>query len=160
MLRTALTPLICFAVATSALAADPVGKWAGKVEIQASKEIKSMMKNQGPDTKFSLSIKADKTYTGTQESAGKSLTSSGTWVQKGNTVILTAKLRDGKPATGDGAKPRSYTLSPDGKSLSMDITSIAAQRAKQMSKPGEKGKPATQVTLPPGLKVLVILKKI
>lgn len=124
----------------SLASADVVGKWSGKMEIEFDKETRAKMGSQTPKLPtLELELKADKTYKGVQSMDGRTNTTEGTWSLEGNQVKLMPKKRDGKAATGEGAKPRIYTLSKDGKALTLDLSAqirSAAQSngAKQIPK--------------------------
>ena len=120
-------------VSTFGLAADVVGKWSGKIEIEVDKATQAKMGGAAPKSPgLTLELRSDKTYKGTQSGNpdGKDRTSEGKWKLEGNTLTLSPLKRDGKPATGDGAKPRTYVLSKDGKTLTMDLTSQVRASAK------------------------------
>lgn len=113
--------------------ADVVGKWTGTMEFKSEGGASMKMGTGAPKMpKLTLEIKSDKTYKGTQTNNqdNKDHTSEGTWTLNGSTLTLTPKMRDGKPASGDGAKPRVYKLSSDGKTMTMDLTAQVKMSAK------------------------------
>lgn len=149
--RIALALLLTTALTVAAYAVDITGKWNGKVEIQADSATMAQIKAQGGKMPtVSIELKANKTYLATQTGGGdgKPHTSEGTWSLSGNKVIMTPKKRDGKAATGEMGKPRTYELSKDGKTLSTDLS---AQVKSAADKSGQK-----QV---PKMTVKIILKK-
>lgn len=112
-------------------------------------QIKAQMKNVPT---VSLTLKANKTYTSTQTGGMGTVTSEGTWVQSGSKVTLTPTKRDGKAVSGEGAKPRAYTLSADGKSMTLDLTSQVRSASANQKDPNAKATMAK-------MKVRVVLKK-
>ncbi|MBS1723829.1 MAG: hypothetical protein JSS66_12855 [Armatimonadetes bacterium] len=150
MRRFPLTILALVALSVAALA-DATGKWTGTFVIEADKATKAKIDAQtkGKVPTVVLELNKDKTFKSTQKGAGdgKVHTVEGTWSQSGNTVAIKPKKRDGQPATGQGAATRSYVLSKDGKTLTLDLTS---QVQAQAPKGGG---------VPPSVKVRVVLKK-
>lgn len=115
--------LATMAFLCAAACADVVGKWSGKMEVEFDKATKAKMGNQTPKMPtLELELKADKTYKGVQSVDSQTNTAEGTWVLEGNQLKLTPKKRNGKPATGEGAKTRVYQLSKDGKTLTLDLS--------------------------------------
>ena len=148
-MRTArfLSAVVAAAVfATACLAADVVGKWTGKMTFENDKGVAVDMKMQGASLPtLNLELKADKTYAGSQTGGpgNTKINTEGTWKLNGNTLTLNPTKRDGKPTTGEGAKPRIYTLSKDGKSLTIDLTArmkAAVQASGQTKAPALKAK--------------------
>ena len=118
--------LALVAAAPFALAANPVGKWTGKMMIKmptlppsANPQQKAMMEkvmSQMSQARITLDLKANKTFTvsmtGMPQAQGAK-TETGMWSQKGNVVTTTQAKA--------GSKPQSMTLSPDGKTLTLTI---------------------------------------
>ena len=123
------------AIAASALAADPTGKWNGKIvlDIPAGTKIPDEAKAQLETakkslakTKLSLELKADKSYTSklTNGPDGKDHAAEGKWSQAGSTVTLKPSKRDGKAASGKEAEPQTLTISADGKTMTRTIQGV------------------------------------
>lgn len=141
------------AIGAASFAADIVGKWTGSVVIDFDKETLAKMKGKMPSTpSLLLELRADKTYKGTQTGGPdkQQHVAEGTYTFDGTTLKLMPKKRDGKPATGDGAKPRVYTLSKDGKTMTMDLSSQA--------KVAQKSAGGAAATITP-LKVKMVLRR-
>lgn len=124
-------------LAAVSLAGDIAGKWKGSIVIEADKETMAKINASGKQNlpTVTLEFKADKTYTATQTGGPDKSThkSSGTWSQSGNKVSVTPKTRDGKAVTGEQAKPKVYTLSKDGSTMSMDMSAQIRQAAQSAS---------------------------
>jgi hypothetical protein len=120
-----------FAVLTTAVFAQSVvGAWKGKVSMDLSKFPKAQnpqqqqmidqMVEQMKKMQISLSLAANKTYTATasglpgQQGAQKA---EGKWTLAGRTLTLTTTKENGKAPKNN--KPQKFTLSPDGKKLTM-----------------------------------------
>ena len=132
------TLLAFFALTALSLATDIVGTWKGKIEIEVDKGAQAQLKGMAPKTpSLTLELRADKTYKAAQAGTpdGKEHTSEGTWKLEGDTLKLLPLKRDGKAAGGDGAKPRVYTLSKDGKTLSLDLAGQLQISAKGATNP-------------------------
>ncbi len=122
--------LVCLVVAAIA-AGNVTGVWKGTIKLDTSKLPKpknaqeQQMMQQGIDMvkkmKITLTLNANKTYSAsfTGGPGGASKTSTGKWVQSGNTVTITPVKEDGKAVTGNQAKPQKLTVSSDGKTLTM-----------------------------------------
>jgi hypothetical protein len=72
-------------------------------------------------------LKAGNTYTATTTGApgGKEQTEAGTWSISGSTVTIKTTTSNGKPATGQAARPQKLALSKDGKTMTETQTSPA-----------------------------------
>lgn len=113
------------AIGAASFAADIAGKWTGSVVIDFDKETLAKMKGKMPSVpSLFLELRADKTYKGTQTGGPdkQQHVAEGTYTFDGTTLKLSPKKRDGKAATGEGATPRVYKLSKDGKTLTMDLS--------------------------------------
>ena len=143
------------ALAAGAFAADVTGKWTGKVEFEADKAMAAKIKSGGgmKGPSISIELKADKTYKASQTGGpgGKAMVSEGKWTATGSTVTLTPTKRDGKAVSGEAAKPKVYSLSKDGKTMTMDISNMVKAQVKD-----DKGKVAA---MPANLKLKVVLHK-
>ncbi|MCW5939290.1 MAG: hypothetical protein KF884_02830 [Fimbriimonadaceae bacterium] len=152
MRPAALLALLAFSALVHAQANKVAGNWKGSLQISAPAEMKSQIPPAAQLPKLDMTLKGDGTYSATmtqptQQGSTKTKVE-GTWKLQGQDLTITPKTRDGKPATGEAAKPRIYKLSPDGKTLTLDLTADM-RRAAQNSK--EKG--ADKVTMK------VVLKK-
>ncbi|MBS1717895.1 MAG: lipocalin family protein [Armatimonadetes bacterium] len=112
-----------FIVASLALGSNPVGVWQGKLNINMPKGAMAHgdpaeMDNMVKKSSFKLEFKADHTYNVNAKTPREAFTTSGTWVQNGNKITVTPKIKNGKPFT---AKPIIYQISLDGKSIIRDI---------------------------------------
>ena len=146
--RFTLSLVLAALFAVSLFAADVVGTWKGQMEI-TDPSGKNQPIPEGQSPQLVVNLKADKTYTSTQKGGGGGdAAASGTWSSAGNKVTLLPKKRDGKAASGDGAAPRNYTVSQDGKSMSMDVTAILGKSFSPEQKAQMKG-----------LKFSIVLKK-
>lgn len=104
----------------SAFAQSVVGTWKGKTEIRGVNVPEGTTKGMS-NMKNIMVFSKDGTFKQTVSDArGKEGTSEGTWTQKGNSITLTTKKRDGKAATGNTSHV--LTLSSDGKKLTRDLT--------------------------------------
>ena len=135
--------LTATAVLSVSAFADVVGKWKGQMEVTTEKGAKVNV--GGANMKLpslTLELKGDKTYKGVQGNSpdGKEHVAEGKWSLSGNTLTLTPTKRDGKAASGEGAKPRIYTLSKDGKTLTMDLSGAVQSAAKAQAGGKEIGK--------------------
>lgn len=143
------------ALAAGAFAADVTGKWSGKIEIEGNPEIKAKVKAQGgmQGPTITIDLKSDKTYKADQTGmpGGKAMASEGKWSVSGSTVTLTPTKRDGKAVSGEAAKPKVYTLSKDGKTLTMDISGMVRAQVK--------GNDKAKAAMPADLKLKVVLHK-
>lgn len=120
------------ALTTLAFAADPVGAWKGTMKMEVPKGVTVPKEHKArveqakaafAKAKLTLVFRANKTYSSTVKNGpdGKDHTAEGTWVQSGNTITLTPLKRDGKAATGDGAKKQVIGISADGKKLRRNL---------------------------------------
>lgn len=119
-------------IVSVAVAASPVGSWVGKIVIdkmppmppnataQQKQQVQGML-DQLKKVRINMSIKANKTFAVKAPSMfGQPATNAeGTWKQTGSTITLTTTKENGKPAAGTKAKPQDFTLSKDGKTISM-----------------------------------------
>jgi hypothetical protein len=120
-------------LATVSLAAqNPVGTWKGKVLLDTSK----MPKMTNPDQKkmmdkmlattramvITIVMKSDKTYVATMTGGPNTPPEGGTWSVKGNTVTMTSKKK--------GGQSQPFTLSADGKTMSMSLPAMMGATGK------------------------------
>ncbi len=125
-----LTALALVGLVPTAFAQNLAGTWNGSMKLEFSPEVQKQMKGQQipPMPKLTLAMRPNGTYTVTQvvpamgQSPARTMKSDGTWSQKGRTVTMTTKTRDGKPVTGEEAKPRAFTLSGDGRTMTIDLS--------------------------------------
>lgn len=121
-----------FGAATFSLAQSPVGSWKGVMRMEVPKGITIPKEHKAQverakaafaKAKLTLVFKADKTYESTMKNGpdGKDHVASGTWVQAGVTITLKPLKRDGKAATGEGAKEQVLGISKDGKKLRRNL---------------------------------------
>jgi hypothetical protein len=125
LLSVLLLSVLLFAVAT---AASVVGSWKGKVVLDTSKMKKALnaaeqqrqqqMINSSKSLALTLVFKKDGTYSATATGAPQGTTDSGKWSQSGNTITVTSSR---KLANGTPSKPESFTMSANGKMLSMPL---------------------------------------
>lgn len=114
--RLALILTVC-AIAVSALAQNPVGKWKGTVDMsgvrpktQQEKEVIAQLKTVFGKAVLTLELKSNKAFSSTFSGAGnmKPKTETGTWSQNGRTITM------------KGAKQsENMTISADGKSMTI-----------------------------------------
>jgi len=131
--KLASSLLVVFALSAMSFAADVTGKWTGKIEFEVDKAAQAQMKGMVPKLPgLTLELRSNKSYRGVQAGGqdGKEHTSEGTWSFEGSTLKLVPVKRDGKAATGEGVKPRNYTLSKDGKTLTLDLSAQFKAAAK------------------------------
>lgn len=149
------TALLAVALAAGAFAADVTGKWSGKIEVDASSEVKAKIKSQGgmQSPTITIEFKSDKSYRANQSGmpGGKAMVSEGKWSASGSTVTLTPTKRDGKAVSGEAAKPKVYTLSKDGKTMTMDISGMVRAQVK--------GNDKAKAAMPVDMKLKVVLHK-
>lgn len=125
--------LFALAVPTFAFSQQVSGTWNGTLQMDTSKipaEYREKAKASMAKLKVTMIFKSDKTFTSTASGSpdGKSHTSAGTWSQKGNSVSIMTKTYDGKTKAGE--PPRSFTLSGDGKTMTMSIDAKAPAGSK------------------------------
>lgn len=137
--RLVLIVTVLTALSASVLASSPVGNWKGHVVIDTSKMQKvkdpkmQQMIDQGiakaKSMVISLSIKADKTYTASASGSGAPADKdNGTWKLAGNTLTLTSLKKD------SAQKPQAFTMSSDGKTLTLSLPSGQGASAKVIFK--------------------------
>jgi|GEM_PF-3299267 len=131
--------ILFISLAAMALAQDVVGKWSGKLEVQLPKNVTVNAKESDlnmPKVLVDLTLNANKTFVQIVDDARaeKKSTIEGTWTLTGKMLVLKPLKRDGKPVTGAAAADRTYTLSKDGKTLTMDLS--AKVKAKMESEKG------------------------
>lgn len=141
--------IVTIVALSSSAFADVVGKWKGQMEVSTEKGSKVATNGSIKMPSLTLELKADKTYKGTQGNSpdGKEHVAEGKWSLSGNTLTLTPTKRDGKAATGEGAKPRIYTLSKDGKTLTLDLSGVVQSAAKSQAGGKEIGKVTAKMVL-------------
>ena len=116
------------ALAASVLAVGVVGKWKGKINIDASKLPKAAnpQQQQAMQTglagvkkaELTLDLKANKTYTADAKNLpGKTGVerNEGTWKQEGNTLWLTTNKTNGKPVADK--KPQKFLIKDGGRKI-------------------------------------------
>ena len=129
--RLALTTALAVVVSL-ALAQSPVGAWKGVMRMEVPKGVTIPKEHKAQverakaafaKAKLTLVFKADKTYESTIKNGpdGKDHVASGTWNQTGLTITLNPLKRDGKVATGEGAKDQVLAISKDGKKLRRNL---------------------------------------
>lgn len=127
---TAAVVLTAF-VTTTFAATNVVGTWTGRIILDMSKmpkptnpqqqqTMKKMM-DQLAKMRITLKLKANKSFSVSAPAGpgGKPQTGEGTWTQSGQTVTITVKTENGKPATGQSAQPQALSLSKDGKTMTL-----------------------------------------
>ncbi len=125
--KTFILGVFSFALVATSFA-DITGKWSGKVTLETKdQKMAQQVKAQGAMPTVALEFKSDKTYKATQTGGPDKAThvSEGTWAVSGSSVTLTPKKRDGKAISGEMAKPKVYTLSKDGKSMTYVQSAMA-----------------------------------
>jgi hypothetical protein len=148
----ALLAALALPLLSLAQAEKVAGSWKGSIQISAPDEMKAQVPPASQMPRLELRLKADGTYSATMtqsssQGAAKN-TVQGAWKLQGQNLTLTPKTRDGKPVTGEAARPRVYKLSPDGKTLTLDLTADMRRAAQ-----GGKEKSVDKVTMK------VVLKK-
>lgn len=134
-LKTSIAIALATVSLASAFASGSVaGQWKGHVALDMTKLNAARAKTSDPKQKqmlesiaamvkkmqFNLTLSPSKTFTmALADQKGKSHNASGIWVQQGNTITITPKLNDGKPASGATAQAQDLILSKDGKTLTM-----------------------------------------
>jgi hypothetical protein len=140
MKRAAVLASAVLAALALAQANKVTGTWKGSLQVTVPDEMKSQMPPASQLPKLEITLKGDGTYNGTTtqpSSQGKATTKTeGAWKLQGQNLTLTPKKRDGKPATGEGAKPRVYKLSQDGKTLTLDLTNEMRQSPQAKNQKG------------------------
>jgi hypothetical protein len=127
------------ALVTSSFAdQNPVGTWKGKVLIDTSKMKKVGDPQQqamiekgiaaGRNMVITIVMKANKTYVASMSGGPQSPPDSGTWSLKGNTVTMTSNKKNGK------SQSQPFTLSADGKTMSMSMPPMMGATAKVVFK--------------------------
>jgi hypothetical protein len=80
-----------------------------QIEALGTKEkMKEMMRKEAGNTTFT--VKADGTYSGSTAKKDKTSTATGTWKETAGVYTFTPQTDDGKPVTGDKAKPNDGRL--------------------------------------------------
>jgi len=134
---------------TACRAADATGTWSGKIQMDMSKlpaEAKAQATKALAKVKVTMVFKKDKTYTSSVAGSpdGINHTTSGTWSQTGDKVVLKAKVRDGKSAPTSDAQ--TFSISADGKKMS--------STTRASNKPG--GKPQANA---PSVTIVLVRQK-
>jgi hypothetical protein len=81
-----------------------------KGEKEAAAAVTKMLEEQMSSMKAVLDVRSDHTWTAEMSMGAMRESTTGTWSAEGSTIVLTAKTKNGKPATGDDAKPLTLTL--------------------------------------------------
>ena len=120
-MRRGLLFVLMALVAGTVSAAEVSGTWSGRLQTDISKfpeKYRAQVKAGLAKTKLTLTFKKDHTYVSVGSGPdGKAHTSTGTWSQKKNSIVLVTKTYDGKNRTGDPV--RTVVLSPDGRTMTM-----------------------------------------
>lgn len=126
--RRIFVSVLLAALAASILAVGVVGKWKGKINIDASKLPKAANPQQQKSMEaglasvkkadLTLNLKANKTYIADAKNLpGKTGVerNEGNWKQEGNTLWLTTTRTNGKPV--QGKKPQKFLITDGGRKI-------------------------------------------
>ena len=75
-----------------------------------AEKFREIVKEQFAKLKFTFEFKSDHTATMSGEMGGPAETGAATWTQSGNVVTVTPTTKNGKPVSGEDAKPKDLKL--------------------------------------------------